>query len=147
MRIVSMVVALMLMVSSNLIAAEKTYGKGISLTKITKISKLLENPSVYEGKKVLVEGLITSVCESRGCWMYIASDKNFQEIKIKVLDGVIVFPMSAQGKMAKVEGVLEDVNNLDSYEKKNPKHQYAKKKEQKAKSEYRIRALGAVIAE
>jgi len=113
---------------------------------VTKISTILANPDNYEGKKVLVEGLVTSVCEARGCWMFIASDKNFQEIKIKVLDGVIVFPMSAQGKMAKVEGILEDSNNLDAYEKKN--HKYSTKKhEKKEEPAYRIRALGAVIAD
>lgn len=147
MRMVSIIVALMVMVFSNLLAEETIYGKGISLNEITKISKILDNPAEYEGKKVLIQGIVTSVCEARGCWMFIASDKNFQEIKIKVLDGVIVFPMSAQGKIAKVEGILEDINNLDAYEKKNPKHDYAKKKEHKAEPEYRIRALGAIISE
>lgn len=147
MRIVSIIVALMLMMSSNVLAKEQTYGKGVSLTNITKISKILENPANFEGKKVLVEGIVTSVCEARGCWMFIASDKNFQEIKIKVLDGVIVFPMSAQGKIAKVEGIVEDANNLDDYEKKSGKHEYSKKKEPREDAEYRIRALGAVIAD
>lgn len=146
MKIISTIVAFLLMISTTVIAKEQVYGKGISLTEITKISTILANPESFENKKVLVEGLVTSVCEARGCWMFLASDKNFQEIKIKVLDGVIVFPMSAQGKMAKVEGVLEDSNNLDAYEKKN--HKYSEKKhEKKEEPAYRIRALGAVIAD
>ena len=148
MKILSTMVALLLMLSTSVLAKDKVYGKGVSLTEVTKISTILANPESFEGKKVLVEGIITSVCEARGCWMFIASDKNFQEIKIKVLDGVIVFPMSAQGKIAKVEGVLEDANNLDAYEKKNPKHDYSKKKEEKKEEPaYRIRAIGAVIAD
>ncbi len=150
MRIFSFVMVLFLMFSSNLLAKDVIYGNGVSLTKVTKISEIHKDPLAYEGKKVLIEGMVTSVCESRGCWMNIASDQRFQEMMIKVVDGKIVFPMSAEGKMAKVEGIVEDANNLDASEKSNPKHKlgdYKKKNSEKLDAQYRIRALGAVITE
>jgi hypothetical protein len=53
-----------------------------------------------------VKGPIVDVCEEMGCWLAIASDKDFQSIRFKVDDGVIVFPMSAKGLTATVEGVI-----------------------------------------
>ncbi len=88
-------------------AKTKSYGKGITIKNVTKISDIMKNPDQYVGKSVLVKGLVVGVCEMRGCWMDIASDKAFQKIQIKVADGEIVFPLSAKGKDALVEGVVE----------------------------------------
>jgi hypothetical protein len=88
------------------IAAPKNYGKKITLKEKTKISEILANPKDFDGKRVLVEGNVVGVCEKRGCWIKIASDKEFESIRLKVEDGVIVFPMSAKGKSALAEGVV-----------------------------------------
>jgi hypothetical protein len=67
----------------------------------------LSNPDDYLGQVVRVEGLVTGVCEKRGCWISIASeDEEFKEIRVKVDDGVIVFPLGAKGKHAIAEGVF-----------------------------------------
>lgn len=148
MRILTITLTLVVALSSHLFAKAKTYGEGITLSETTKISTILANPESFEGKEVLVEGMVTGVCSSRGCWMNLASDKQFQEIRIKVLDGVIVFPQSAYGKMAKVEGVIEDSANLDAYEKKHYKGNEAKHKKHKENTpHYRIRVSGAIISE
>ena len=90
----------------NYFAAGKSYGKKITLKKTTKISHILAEPKKFDGKKVLVEGPIVDVCEHRGCWMEIGSDKEFESIKFKVDDGVIVIPMDAKGKRARAEGIV-----------------------------------------
>ena len=74
---------------------------------MTTLYEILAAPEQYVDKKVLVKGMVVEVCAKRGCWMYLASDKPFEKIQIKVLDGEIVFPMSASGKDALVEGVVE----------------------------------------
>lgn len=86
---------------------EKVYGNGVTGTETVKISELLAHPDQYVGKSVRVEGLITDVCPRRGCWISIAGDQEFQTIKFKVEDGVIVFPVDAKGKRARAEGVFE----------------------------------------
>ncbi len=83
--------------------AEK-YGAALSLHEPSKVSAILAAPEEYLGKKVLVEGQVLEVCAKAGCWMEIASDQSGQKIKVKVNDGEIVFPMTAKGKTAKVEG-------------------------------------------
>jgi len=83
------------------------YGEPLTLQEVTPISTILDDPEAFVGERVLVEGLVVAVCEMRGCWMDIAGDREFEKIQIKVDDGVIVFPMTAQGKTALVEGVVE----------------------------------------
>jgi hypothetical protein len=88
----------------------KAYGEPLTGKETMPIHQLLEDPTPYLGEVVRVEGLITGVCEKRGCWMSLASDeKEFEEIRIKVDDGVIVFPMEAKGKHAVAEGVLTKI--------------------------------------
>ena len=67
----------------------------------------MAKPDDYVGKTVKVEGLITDVCPKRGCWINVAGDKEFQTIKLKVDDGVIVFPLSAQGEEVDAERIFE----------------------------------------
>jgi len=85
----------------------QTFGKGLTLQQSTPLSTILASPDNYVGQKVQVKGMILDVCESRGCWMYIAGDKPFEKIRIKVIDGQIVFPLEARGKQATVEGELQ----------------------------------------
>lgn len=90
-------------------AQAKPRDLGTGLTKGTpevKVSALLDKPQDYLGKKVRVRGLITGVCKRRGCWMSIAGDKPHQTIRIKVRDGVIVFPPDVKGKRGAAEGVF-----------------------------------------
>lgn len=90
-------------------AVAATYGKGVTLKETTKISDIYASPDKYVGKAVKVEGVITDVCSKRGCWMLIGSDKEFQTIRFKVEDGVIVIPMEAKGKKGVAEGTLKKI--------------------------------------
>ena len=87
----------------------KAYGEPLTGTETIAISELLGNPEPYLGEVVRVEGLVTAVCEKRGCWMSLAGEEEFQEIRIKVDDGVIVFPMEAKGRRATAEGVFTKI--------------------------------------
>jgi len=106
-RILSALLLVVLLATPSFASKTETYGKKLTLTEVTNISEILAAPEQYVDKKVLVKGMVVEVCAKRGCWMYLASDKPFEKIQIKVLDGEIVFPMSASGKDALVEGVVE----------------------------------------
>jgi len=84
-----------------------TYGKGITLSEETLLSTIMEAPEKYEGEQVLLSGTIVEVCPKRGCWVDLSGDKEFEKIQVKVKDGEIVFPLSAKGSEALVEGVIE----------------------------------------
>ena len=87
-------------------AAVKKYGKDLTLKETTKISDINAKPDAFNGKTVKVRGAIVEVCEMKGCWIALASDKEFQQMRFKVDDGVIVFPLDAKGLTATVEGVV-----------------------------------------
>jgi hypothetical protein len=99
------VLSLMLAVSV-FSASKKKYGKEITVKETTKISEIIANPEKFEGKRVLVKGPIVDVCKERGCWIKIGSDKEFESIRFKVEDGVIVFPLDIKGMTAAAEGIV-----------------------------------------
>jgi cytochrome c-type biogenesis protein CcmE len=141
-------------VSVSALAAEgKVYGKGVNASEVVAISDLLANPDKYAGKTVRVEGLITDVCPKRGCWMDLASDKEFQTVRIKVDDGEIVFPLDAKGKQAVAEGVFTKTEITKDQALEHAKH-LAEEKGEKFDPEtakdlptvvYQIKGTGAVI--
>lgn len=127
---------------------EKKYGKELTLTETTKISSIFDKPEEFVGKKVLVEGTIVSVCSKRGCWIELASDEAHQKIKVKVEDGVIVFPMDALGKKALVEGEiysLTPVHDEHSDEESCSTTEACSHEKEEVKKIYQIQGLGAVI--
>ena len=132
--------------------AATEYGQGVTVKETTKVSEILDNPGGYLGKDVKVEGMIVEVCARRGCWMNISSDREYEKIKIKVDDGVIVFPLSARGKRALVQGKLEAVSMGAGEARKFYAHQAEEKGVKFDPSTvtgpvtfYQVRAAGAVI--
>ena len=103
----TLALALTLTVGLSAQTPAKKYGKPLTLKEATKVSDILATPDKYKDKRVQIEGPIVDVCAEMGCWIAIGSDKEFQSIRFKVDDGVIVFPMSAKGLNARVEGVIE----------------------------------------
>jgi hypothetical protein len=104
-----LVTFLLLTMLSPVTAFAKDFGQGVTLSEETALSAILDKPEDYVGKKVKVSGLVIDVCSTRGCWIYLAGDRDFEKIRIKVTDGEMVFPMEARGKVATVEGVVESM--------------------------------------
>jgi hypothetical protein len=95
-----------LVATIGLSAAGRKFGKPLTIKDTTKISDIYASPDQFNGKRVRVQGPIVDVCAERGCWIAIGSDQEFQTLRFKVDDGVIVFPMEIKGQTAVVEGVL-----------------------------------------
>jgi len=86
-----------------------TYGDGISLDEAVPIDTLIANANDYVGQTVRVDGVITGVCKKRGCWMQVTDPVSGNGVRIKVEDGVIVFPYTSMGHEAQAEGVFEAI--------------------------------------
>ncbi len=130
----------------------KSFGKPLTLKDTTLISHILDNPEKFVGQKVLVKGRIVDVCKKRGCWMEIASDREFQTIRVKVKDGEIVFPLEARGREALVEGIVEKLVISKEDLIKALKHHAEEQGEPfdstqvtEGKTIYRLKGLGAKI--
>jgi hypothetical protein len=85
------------------------YGDGVTIDEPIPIDTLLTEPDGYVGKKVRVDGVITGVCKKRGCWMQVTDPDTGQGVRIKVEDGVIVFPYESLGHRAAAQGVFEAI--------------------------------------
>jgi hypothetical protein len=109
-RIAAITLVLALSVVATVIAGEGTdYGKGVTIDTGVPVETLLASPDDYLGKAIRVDGVITGVCKKRGCWMQITDSETGNGVRIKVDDGVIVFPYTAMGKKASAEGVFDAI--------------------------------------
>ena len=82
------------------------YGEEITLSKKNTIHTLISNEQKYFNKDVFVSGKIIEVCPMRGCWIKINDISSDYNLRIKVTDGDIVFPLSSKGKQADIQGVF-----------------------------------------
>jgi hypothetical protein len=82
------------------------YGEPLTLSETTPVPEILATPQGFVGRRVLIEGTVVDVCDDKGCWMDIEADGG--QIQVKVDDGVIVFPLTARGRTALVEGTVEE---------------------------------------
>lgn len=128
------------------IASEETkLGAGVTLKETTPIEALVAKPADYVGKTIRVDGVATAVCEHMGCWLAVAPENDLKgvTVRLKVEDGVIVFPVSAKGKKVSAEGVFEEIGAKDEHGREaageHAKHDAA------ASKSYQIKATGAVI--
>ncbi len=94
---------------SALQAGTKTYGAGVKEPETTSVAKILADPDAYVGKTVRIEGKVADVCPMKGCWMDLEERDGKSSLRVKVDDGVIVFPVDSKGKSAVAEGTVESI--------------------------------------
>jgi hypothetical protein len=109
-RFLILSIAVIAMAAASAMAGEsRSYGDGVTLDEAVAIDVLLENPNDYVGRKIRVDGVITAVCKKRGCWMQVTNPESGDGVRIKVEDGVIVFPYESMGREAQAEGIFEAI--------------------------------------
>ena len=94
------------------------------------------------------------MCLAMGCWMTIVDPVGERTIRIKVNDGEIVFPESAVGELAIVEGKLtkleltrEQVIAQARHEAEEQRRKFDPKSIKKGTTIYMIQGAGALIRE
>jgi hypothetical protein len=126
-------------------AAPESFGSGVSLADTTPIERIVARPADFEGKTVRVEGTVAAVCTHMGCWMSLTPDgaTDGASLMIKVDDGVIVFPVSAKGRRAAAQGVVQKVTA--DPEGQSAAAEHAKAQGKAAPVSWQIKATGAVV--
>ncbi len=89
--------------------AGKPYGDGVTLKRAVPIADLLARPQAHAGKTVRVDGVVSQVCQSMGCWIEIADPDLGRGVRFKARDGVIVFPKDAAGRKVSAQGTFEEI--------------------------------------
>ena len=145
-----LVVLALLVCAVPLSGAETKLGAGVSLKESTPIRALVEQPAAHVGKTLRIDGVATAVCTHMGCWMAVAPEgaegreDNDQgaTVRLKVDDGVIVFPVTAKGRKVSAEGVFEAVGGNGDARDAAAEHAAH---DAKASQQYQLKASGAII--
>ncbi len=131
----------------------KVYGEGVSAPDTMLVSELLANAEAYIGKTVRVKGAAVGVCAHRGCWINIASDTEGETVRVKVKDGVIVFPEEIMGDMVVAEGVwtaneltMEQTKKVCAAEAREEGKEFDEGEVTSCMTLYQISGTGAVVA-
>jgi hypothetical protein len=133
--------------------ADKVYGEGVSAADTVLVSDLLASPDDFIGKTVRVKGTAVGVCAHRGCWINIASDTEGQTVRLKVQDGVIVFPPEIVGDTVLAEGVwtanelsMEQTKKICAAQAREEGKDFDEKEVTSCMTLYQISGTGAVVA-
>jgi hypothetical protein len=129
-------------------------GKPLTLKEPMSIQKLVAAPGSYLDKTVQVKGKVTDVCQMMGCWMELVETGTAARVRIKVEDGVIVFPKDSVGKTATAEGVFtriemtrEEALEQAKHEAEMNKRKFDPSSVKTAVTIYQIQATGAVVTD
>ncbi|MCA1630654.1 MAG: DUF4920 domain-containing protein [Acidobacteria bacterium] len=100
-------------------------GEPLGDSPAVKFADVLKEPAKYEGKRVVVEGVVERVCQTQGCWMELAPEKGARGVRVAMKDHAFFVPFNAAGLRARVEGTI-NVKTLskadaDHYEKEGAK--------------------------
>lgn len=80
------------------------YGAGLSKKKLPtpSLKELLKDTKKYEKKTIRVKGKIQDVCQKKGCWLLLTSDKKTMRVRFK--DYKFFVPTNAKGYVVTLEG-------------------------------------------
>jgi hypothetical protein len=127
-------------------------GKPLTLKEPMSIQKLVSAPDQYLTKTVQVKGKVADVCQMMGCWMELVEAGTGARVRIKVEDGVIVFPKDSVGKTALAEGVFTKLEMTREQAIEQAKHEAEMNKRsfdasaiKGAVTIYQIQGTGAVV--
>jgi hypothetical protein len=84
----------------------RSYGKGVHLDKITPLKTLLAKGKPKSQKEVVVSGVVTEVCQRRGCWMVV--EDGGSHVRVEFEDYGFFVPWDSKGKRVKLQGYLKD---------------------------------------
>jgi len=130
------------------VAAQQKFGAGVDLDQATPIADIVNNPEAYVGKTLRVDGTATAVCQHMGCWMAVSTSDSADAptVRLKVEDGVIVFPVSAKGREVSAQGVFERIAT-DDVEGNEAASEHAKHqtRAETATAKYQLKATGAIV--
>jgi hypothetical protein len=133
--------------------ADQRLGAPLTVTEAMPLATLMAAPEPFVGKTVQVSGKVIEVCEMAGCWMNL-TDNEGHVLRIKVEDGVIVFPKDSVGKQAIAEGKLEKHEMTRAQLIEQAKHEaeesgrkFNPARIKSGKTVYQIAGSGAVVLE
>ena len=92
---------------------------------VLKLSDVLKEPAKYDGRVLVVEGVVERVCQKQGCWLELAPEKGARGVRVAMRDHAFFVPFNAAGLRARAEGTLTiktlTKEDADHFEKEGAK--------------------------
>lgn len=82
----------------------RLYGAKLLRTETVALSDILRDPSSYGNRIVAVEGNVSSVCQNKGCWMFVTDGTNAMRVDFK--DYGFFVPFDSKGKKVRMVGTV-----------------------------------------
>ena len=89
---------------------EELFGEALSNAAVTPLDDITASPEQFAGQTVKTEGHIERVCQKRGCWMELRSEKG-AVVHVPMAGHSFFLPKDSAGRQCTVEGkvVIEEM--------------------------------------
>jgi hypothetical protein len=95
--------AAVLVVPFALLADAGKFGAPLGDSPRVALADLVKDPAAFSGKTVKTEGVVSAVCQEKGCWMVLKSGA--QSVRVRFKDYAFFVPKDSAGATALLEGV------------------------------------------
>jgi hypothetical protein len=86
------------------------FGDEITLENSTSIQHIVRNSVENAGQEFLIQGVMTEVCQKKGCWVDVKDGE--ESITVRFKDYAFFMPKDGAGRNIKAQGVF----NIGTYE-------------------------------
>ena len=95
---------LLLLVPLFVLADGGKYGAPLGDAPKVALADLVKDPAAWAGKTVRTEGVVSAVCQEKGCWMLLKSGE--KSVRVRFKDYGFFLPKDSAGTTAVLEGVF-----------------------------------------
>ncbi|MSP55183.1 MAG: DUF4920 domain-containing protein [Myxococcales bacterium] len=81
-------------------------GEPFAAAEIVPVDTIMKDPAAWNGKDVVVEGLVKEVCQKKGCWHTVATADPAVALMIKDKEYKIFLPKDSAGKKVHIHGIF-----------------------------------------
>ena len=96
--------ALLLFVPLSLLATAGKFGAPLGDSSKVALADLVKDAASHSGKTVRTEGVVSAVCQEKGCWMVFKSGE--ASVRVTFKDYGFFVPKDSAGATAVIEGVF-----------------------------------------
>ncbi|MBD0401627.1 DUF4920 domain-containing protein [Flammeovirga sp. EKP202] len=125
------------------------YGDTFEIENVSPSTELKSKLDLNDTVNIQLEGEITGVCQTKGCWLTLPMDQDGAEVFVKFKDYKFFVPMDATGKKAVINGIAKkeiiSVAELKHYAEDAGKSEEEIAKIKSPKTKYMFMAEGVAI--
>lgn len=84
---------------------QENFGAPIGDSPQLDLATIIDDPSSFIEKQIIVEGKVVQVCQKKGCWLELATTTDDgSSMQVRFEDYAFFVPMDSSGQHAKLEG-------------------------------------------